>query len=57
MPLLPASLTVYMPFGCCHDQAVCITKSLPSTKWVEVHREEREEPWGRAVLIIQQKRE
>lgn len=36
-------------------QAVCITKSLPCSRWVEVHREEREEPWGRAILIIQRK--
>ena len=35
--------------------AICITKGLPSEKWEVVHREEREEPWGRAWLIIQKK--
>lgn len=35
--------------------AICITKGLPSTKWEVVHKSEREEPWGRAWLIIQKK--
>lgn len=35
--------------------AVCITKGLPSEKWEVVHKEGREEPWGRAWLIIQKK--
>lgn len=35
--------------------AICITKGLPSPKWEVVHKEEREEPWGRAWLIIQKK--
>ena len=35
--------------------AICITKGLPSQKWEVVHKEEREEPWGRAWLIVQKK--
>lgn len=35
--------------------AICITKGLPSQKWEVVHKEGREEPWGRAWLIIQKK--
>lgn len=36
-------------------QAICITKGLPSEKWAVLHDEAREEPWGRARLIIQRK--
>ncbi len=48
------------PLTSCDDnqsrsQAICITKSLPSDKWEVLHDEAREEPWGRARLIIQRK--
>ena len=36
-------------------QAICITKGLPSEKWAVLHDSPREEPWGRARLIIQKK--